>query len=166
MASLKESVVKVICKVMCSFVSSIHVSILVSIINAYSSIISSPSDRHVLPFPSLRHLNLANNQIEEEEGLLTLSTWPCLKEVVIWGNPVAISGKGGPPVVMYQLGLVSGIQVARYSFIVSFREMEIHSMSRDANPPLKRPDFDAVLCETNYFSSNFIEMNLQRKQKT
>ena len=39
-------------------------------------------------------------------------------------------------------------------------------MSRDANPPLKRQDFVAVLYETIYFSSNFIEMNLQRKQKT
>ena len=67
-----------------------------------------------MPFPSLRHLNLANNHIEEEEGLLTLSTWPHLEEVVIWGNPVAMSGKGGPPVVMYQLGLVAGIEVARY----------------------------------------------------
>lgn len=67
-----------------------------------------------MPFPSLRHLNLANNQIEEEESLLALSTWPRLEEVVIWGNPVAISGKGGPPVVMHQLGLVAGIEVARY----------------------------------------------------
>ena len=57
---------------------------------------------------------MANNQIEEEEGLLTLQTWPYLEEVVIWGNPVAISGKEGPPVVMYQLGLVSGIKVASY----------------------------------------------------
>ncbi|XP_028405734.1 X-ray radiation resistance-associated protein 1-like [Dendronephthya gigantea] len=71
-------------------------------------------DRHTLPFPSLLHLNLANNEIEEEEGLLTLSTWPRLEEVVIWGNPVASRGREGPPIVNYQLGLVAGIEVARH----------------------------------------------------
>ena len=70
-------------------------------------------DRHALPFPSLCHLNLANNDINDEEGLLTLSTWPRLEEALIWGNPVATTGKVGPPVVMYQLGLVAGIEITR-----------------------------------------------------
>lgn len=71
-------------------------------------------DLRVLPFPSLQHLNLANNHIEEEDGLLALSTWPSLEELVIWGNPVASCGKEGPPIVAYHLGIVSGIQVTRH----------------------------------------------------
>lgn len=71
-------------------------------------------DVPVLPFPSLRHLNLANNHITEEEGLLALSTWPRLEELLIYGNPVASCGKGGPPVVAYHLGLLAGIEVTRH----------------------------------------------------
>lgn len=70
-------------------------------------------DLRVLPFPSLRHLNIANNHIEEEEGLLALSSWPKLEELLIWGNPVASCGKGGPPIVAYHLGLLAGIEVTR-----------------------------------------------------
>ena len=76
-----------------------------------------PSDVPVLPFPSLRHLNLANNHITEEEGLLALSTWPRLEELLIYGNPVASCGKGGPPVVAYHLGLLAGIEVTRSVFV-------------------------------------------------
>lgn len=66
------------------------------------------------PFSSLRIINLANNHIKDEEDLLELSTWPCLEKVVIWGNPVAICGRWGPPMVMQQLSLVAGIEVTRY----------------------------------------------------
>ncbi|XP_046853660.1 LOW QUALITY PROTEIN: X-ray radiation resistance-associated protein 1-like [Xenia sp. Carnegie-2017] len=71
-------------------------------------------DRYMSPFSSLRIINLANNHIKDEEDLLELSTWPCLEKVVIWGNPVAISGRWGPPMVMQQLSLVAGIEVTRY----------------------------------------------------
>ena len=98
-------------------------------------------DRHILPFPSLHHLNLANNQIEEEEGLLALSTLPCLEEVVIWGNPVAICGKEGPPVVMYQLGLVSGINVARNK---PLQKAEDTSRLSLVTPPRKIADVPTI----------------------
>ena len=97
--------------------------------------------RHILPFPSLRHLNLADNQIEEEEGLLTLSTWPCLEEVVVWGNPVAISGKEGPPIVMYQLGLVSGIKVARNKPLKKAKDTSCLSL---VTPPRKIADVPTI----------------------
>ena len=77
-------------------------------------------DLQVLPFPSLQHLNLTNNYIEEEEGLLALSTWPRLQKLVIWGNPVASCRKEGPPAVSYYLGLLAGIDVIRLLLLLFY----------------------------------------------
>ena len=46
-----------------------------------------------------------------------MSTWPRLEELLIYGNPVASCGKGGPPVVAYHLGLLAGIEVTRSVFV-------------------------------------------------
>ncbi|XP_058971849.2 X-ray radiation resistance-associated protein 1 [Pocillopora verrucosa] len=66
-----------------------------------------------LPFASLLHLNLANNLIFEEDGLLALMGWPSLRELVIWGNPLTTAFKGDPPVLSLQLGRLKGVRIFR-----------------------------------------------------
>ncbi|EDO29659.1 predicted protein [Nematostella vectensis] len=66
-----------------------------------------------LPFPSLLHLNLANNMIFEEEGLLATMGWPNLRELIIWGNPLTTAFKGDPPVLSMQLGRMRGVRIFR-----------------------------------------------------
>lgn len=65
------------------------------------------------PFPSLLHLNLANNMVYEEEGLLAVMGWPVLKELVIWGNPLTTAFKGDPPILSFQLGKIKGMRLFR-----------------------------------------------------
>ena len=78
--------------------------------------ICSVGDRYnpPLPFASLLHLNLANNLIFEEDGLLALMGWPSLRELVIWGNPLTTAFKGDPPVLSLQLGRLKGVRIFRY----------------------------------------------------
>ena len=66
-----------------------------------------------LPFSSLLHLNLANNVIFEEDGLLALASWPVLRELVIWGNPLTTAFKGDPPILSYHLGRLRGVRIFR-----------------------------------------------------
>ncbi|XP_032226924.2 X-ray radiation resistance-associated protein 1 [Nematostella vectensis] len=66
-----------------------------------------------LPFPSLLHLNLANNMIFEEEGLLATMGWPLLRELIIWGNPLTTAFKGDPPVLSMQLARMKGVRIFR-----------------------------------------------------
>jgi len=66
-----------------------------------------------LPFASLLHLNLANNLIFEEEGLLALMGWPALRELVVWGNPLTTAFRGDPPVLSFQLGRLKGVRIFR-----------------------------------------------------
>lgn len=66
-----------------------------------------------IPFTNLLHINLANNLIFEEEGLLALIGWPSLKELVIWGNPLTTVFKGDPPVLSFQLGRLKGVRIFR-----------------------------------------------------
>jgi len=65
------------------------------------------------PFQHLLHLNLANNLILEEEGLLALMMWPSLRELVIWGNPLTTAFKGDPPFLSYHLGRMKGVRIFR-----------------------------------------------------
>lgn len=67
-----------------------------------------------MPFTSLLHLNLANNLIFEEEGLLALTDWPSLRELVIWGNPLTSVFKGDPPILSFQLGSLKGVRIFRH----------------------------------------------------
>ncbi|KAJ7328108.1 X-ray radiation resistance-associated protein 1 [Desmophyllum pertusum] len=66
-----------------------------------------------LPFSNLLHLNLANNLIFEEEGLLALMSWPSLRELVVWGNPLTTAFKGDPPILSFQLGRMKGVRIFR-----------------------------------------------------
>ena len=66
-----------------------------------------------MPFAHLLHLNLANNLIFEEEGLLALMGWPSLGELVLWGNPLTTAFKGDPPVLSFQLGRLKGVRIFR-----------------------------------------------------
>lgn len=66
-----------------------------------------------LPFANLLHLNLANNLIFEEEGLLALMGWPSLRELVVWGNPLTTAFKGDPPILSFQLGRLKGVRIFR-----------------------------------------------------
>lgn len=66
-----------------------------------------------MPFARLLHLNLANNLIFEEDGLLALMGWPSLRELVIWGNPLTTAFKGDPPVLSFQLGRLKGVTIFR-----------------------------------------------------
>lgn len=66
-----------------------------------------------MPFSSLLHLNLANNLIFEEEGLLALMTWSSLRELVVWGNPLTTAFKGDPPILSFQLGRLKGVRIFR-----------------------------------------------------
>lgn len=77
--------------------------------------VCSSGDRYnpPLPFASLLHLNLANNLIFEEEGLLALVGWPSLRELVIWGNPLTTAFKGDPPILSFQLGRLKGVRIFR-----------------------------------------------------
>ena len=66
-----------------------------------------------MPFAHLLHLNLANNLIFEEEGLLALMGWPSLRELVLWGNPLTTAFKGDPPILSFQLGRLKGVRIFR-----------------------------------------------------
>ncbi|XP_031549270.1 X-ray radiation resistance-associated protein 1-like [Actinia tenebrosa] len=66
-----------------------------------------------LPFPSLLHLNLANNMVFEEEGLFAVAGWPRIKELVIWGNPLTTAFKGDPPLLSIRLGKLKGVRIFR-----------------------------------------------------
>ena len=66
-----------------------------------------------MPFANLLHLNLANNLIFEEEGLLALMGWPSLRELVLWGNPLTTAFKGDPPILSFQLGRLKGVRIFR-----------------------------------------------------
>lgn len=79
------------------------------------SVVFSTGDKYnpPIPFTNLLHINLANNLIFEEEGLLALIGWPSLKELVIWGNPLTTVFKGDPPVLSFQLGRLKGVRIFR-----------------------------------------------------
>lgn len=51
--------------------------------------------------------------VYEEEGLLAVMTWPKIKELVIWGNPLTTAFKGDPPILSFQLGKLKGVRIFR-----------------------------------------------------
>ncbi|KAK0048809.1 X-ray radiation resistance-associated protein 1-like isoform X1 [Biomphalaria pfeifferi] len=65
------------------------------------------------PFPELRYLNLANNKISEEEGLLALAAWPMLAEVDIYKNPLTMETSGDPPLLKRFLQDRLGVKLNR-----------------------------------------------------
>uniref|UniRef100_A0A671LUB5 X-ray radiation resistance-associated protein 1-like n=1 Tax=Sinocyclocheilus anshuiensis TaxID=1608454 RepID=A0A671LUB5_9TELE len=66
-----------------------------------------------LPFPELRHLNLANNEIAEEEALLPMALFPKLNELVIHSNPLTTQRSGDPPMLTCFLQDKLGIKITR-----------------------------------------------------
>lgn len=73
-----------------------------------------------MPFANLLHLNLANNLIFEEGGLLALMGWHSLRELVLWGNPLTTAFKGDPPILSFQLGRLKGVRIFRYETLLNF----------------------------------------------
>ncbi|KAH9512387.1 X-ray radiation resistance-associated protein 1 [Bulinus truncatus] len=65
------------------------------------------------PFPELRYLNLANNKIFEEEGILALAAWPMLAELDIYNNPLTTETSGDPPLLKRFLQDRLGIKLNR-----------------------------------------------------
>ncbi|XP_058614267.1 X-ray radiation resistance-associated protein 1 isoform X3 [Onychostoma macrolepis] len=66
-----------------------------------------------LPFPELHHLNLANNEIAEEEALLPVALFPKLNELVIHSNPLTTQRSGDPPMLTCFLQDKLGIKITR-----------------------------------------------------
>uniref|UniRef100_A0A8C1E054 X-ray radiation resistance associated 1 n=1 Tax=Cyprinus carpio carpio TaxID=630221 RepID=A0A8C1E054_CYPCA len=66
-----------------------------------------------LPFPELCHLNLANNEIAEEEALLPVALFPKLSELVIHSNPLTTQRSGDPPMLTCFLQDKLGIKITR-----------------------------------------------------
>uniref|UniRef100_A0A8C2FDV0 X-ray radiation resistance associated 1 n=1 Tax=Cyprinus carpio TaxID=7962 RepID=A0A8C2FDV0_CYPCA len=66
-----------------------------------------------LPFPELCHLNLANNEIAEEEALLPVALFPKLSELVIHSNPLTTQRSGDPPMLTCFLQEKLGIKITR-----------------------------------------------------
>ncbi|XP_065142917.1 X-ray radiation resistance-associated protein 1 isoform X2 [Paramisgurnus dabryanus] len=64
-------------------------------------------------FPELRHLNLAKNQIAEEEALLPVALFPKLNELVIHSNPLTTQRCGDPPMLTSFLQEQLGIKIRR-----------------------------------------------------
>ncbi|KAL3847386.1 hypothetical protein ACJMK2_018301 [Sinanodonta woodiana] len=69
--------------------------------------------KNILPFPELRHINLAYNKIEDEDALLAVAAWPMLVELVIHNNPLTTENSGDPPLLKRFLGDRLGIKLAR-----------------------------------------------------
>ncbi|XP_062584370.1 X-ray radiation resistance-associated protein 1-like [Saccostrea cucullata] len=65
------------------------------------------------PFPELAYLNLAHNQIAEEEALLAVAAWPMLVELVIHNNPLTSDHSGDPPLLKRFLTARLGIKLVR-----------------------------------------------------
>jgi hypothetical protein len=66
-----------------------------------------------LPFAELVYLNLADNQIEEEDDLISLVSWPSLNEIIIYGNPIVYNNVGHPPLLKQYLVDRLGINLQR-----------------------------------------------------
>ncbi|XP_051955786.1 X-ray radiation resistance-associated protein 1, partial [Xyrauchen texanus] len=71
------------------------------------------SEDFCLPFPELHHLNLANNEIAEEEALLPVALFPKLSELVIHSNPLTTQRSGDPPILTCFLQDKLGIKIKR-----------------------------------------------------
>jgi len=72
-----------------------------------------PETAFELPFSELVFLNLADNQIEEEDDLISLVSWPMLNEVIIYGNPIVYNNVGLPPLLKQYLVDRLGVNLQR-----------------------------------------------------
>ncbi|KAL7853841.1 hypothetical protein AOLI_G00206850 [Acnodon oligacanthus] len=65
------------------------------------------------PFLQLQYLNLASNEIAEEEALLAVALFPMLSKLVIHSNPLTTQRSGDPPVLTIFLQNRLGINIQR-----------------------------------------------------
>ncbi|KAI4886827.1 hypothetical protein NFI96_018396, partial [Prochilodus magdalenae] len=65
------------------------------------------------PFLQLRYLNLASNEIAQEEALLAVALFPMLSELDIHSNPLTTQRSGDPPVLTSFLQNRLGINIRR-----------------------------------------------------
>ncbi|XP_046584130.1 X-ray radiation resistance-associated protein 1-like [Haliotis rubra] len=65
------------------------------------------------PFPELRYLSLAHNQISDEDALLAVAAWPMLVELVLHNNPLTTNHSGNPPLLKRFLHDRLGIKLVR-----------------------------------------------------
>jgi len=72
-----------------------------------------PETAFELPFAELVYLNLADNQIEEEDDLISLVSWPMLNEIIIYGNPIVYNNVGLPPLLKQYLVDRLGVNLQR-----------------------------------------------------
>ncbi|XP_026861048.2 X-ray radiation resistance-associated protein 1 [Electrophorus electricus] len=63
------------------------------------------------PVPQLQYLNLASNEIAEEEALLAVALFPMLRELVIHSNPLTLQRSGNPPMLTWFLQDMLGINI-------------------------------------------------------
>ncbi|CAF0977868.1 unnamed protein product [Brachionus calyciflorus] len=72
--------------------------------NKLSNISSEKFDHNFeLPFPELVYINLADNQIAEEDDLIAIASWPLLNEVILYGNPIVYNNVGFTPLIKQYL---------------------------------------------------------------
>ncbi|KAM6983522.1 X-ray radiation resistance-associated protein 1 [Tautogolabrus adspersus] len=66
-----------------------------------------------LPLPALQYLNLADNKIAEEDGVMAAALFPTLREIDICSNPLTTQRSGDPPLLTYYLQDRLGITIRR-----------------------------------------------------
>ncbi|XP_065818862.1 X-ray radiation resistance-associated protein 1 isoform X2 [Labrus bergylta] len=65
------------------------------------------------PLPALQFLNLADNKIAEEDGVMAAALFPTLREIDICSNPLTMQRSGDPPLLTYYLQDRLGITIRR-----------------------------------------------------
>ncbi|XP_060910729.1 X-ray radiation resistance-associated protein 1 isoform X2 [Labrus mixtus] len=65
------------------------------------------------PLPALQYLNLADNKIAEEDGVMAAALFPTLREIDICSNPLTTQRSGDPPLLTYYLQDRLGITIRR-----------------------------------------------------
>ncbi|XP_056302678.1 X-ray radiation resistance-associated protein 1 [Danio aesculapii] len=98
-----------------------------------------------LPFPELRHLNLANNEIAEEEALLPVALFPKLSELVIHSNPLTTQKSGDPPMLTSFLQDKLGIKITRKKTTDHFKRHVICPKRKVKTTTSITPKLDSIM---------------------
>lgn len=83
--------------------------------NTKQSVISTENfdQNFELPFPELVFINLADNQIAEEDDLIAIASWPLLNEIILYGNPIVYNNVGLTPLIKQYLVDRLGINIQK-----------------------------------------------------
>ncbi|XP_046876878.1 X-ray radiation resistance-associated protein 1 [Hypomesus transpacificus] len=125
------------------------------------------SGAFTLPLPELRFLNLANNKIFEEEGLLAVALFPMLNELVIHSNPLTMERSGDPPVLTYFLQERLGIRIVRKKTpeVVKPPLMISADSKRKVKTKIRKVPKASILMTTpTLFDNPVLEMGLEHKE--